>query len=121
MFHIYSKLGYPLGLEKAAKGMGTPGKPEGMDGEKANQMWRDGERKPVIDYCAQDVVSTLALAKACEDRGYLKWTSNRGNARIFEIEGAWMPVKRAINEPRPDTSWMTDPIPPQNFTGWLLK
>ena len=119
MFHIYAKLGYPLGLEKAAKGMGTPGKPEGMDGEKANRMWREGDRKPVIDYCAQDVIATLALAETCMDRGYLSWTSNRGNRRIFEIEGEWMPVKTAIHEPRPDTSWMTDPIPPESFTAWL--
>ena len=119
MFHIYAKLGYPLGLGKAAKGMGTPGKPEGMDGEKANSMWREGDRKPVIDYCTQDVLATLALAETCMKRGYLSWTSNRGNRRIFEIEGEWMPVKRANNEPRPDTSWKPDarsssPRP----TGW---
>ena len=32
MFHFYATLGYPLSLDKAAHGMGTPGKPEGMNG-----------------------------------------------------------------------------------------
>ena len=121
MFHIYAKLGYPLGLAKAAKGMGTPGKPEGMDGLTANRMWREGDREPVIAYCAQDVNATLALAEACINKGYLMWTSNRGNRMILELDGEWLLVRRAINEPRPDTSWMTDPIPPENFTAWLTK
>ena len=55
MFHVYCTLGYPLGLDKAAHGMGTPGKPEGMNGALANDMWNSGDRAPVIQYCAADV------------------------------------------------------------------
>ena len=58
MFHIYCTLGYPLGLDKAAQGMATPGKPEGMNGALANEMWNNGDRLPVIQYCASDVRST---------------------------------------------------------------
>ena len=121
MFHIYAKLGHPLGLAKAAKGMGTPGKAEGMDGAIANEMWRNGDRVPVIEYCGQDVRSTLALAEACVEQGHLGWTSNRGNLRVFPVETRWMLVREAMDEPRPDTSWMTDPLPPENFTGWLYR
>ena len=46
MFHFYATLGYPWGLDKAAQGMGTPGKPEGMNGALANEMWNNGDRLP---------------------------------------------------------------------------
>ena len=75
----------------------------------------------MIEYCGQDVRSTLALAEACVEQGYLRWTSNRGNLRAFPVEGKWMLVREAMDEPRPDTSWMTDPLPPENFTGWLHR
>src|SRR5438309_1985401 len=32
MFHIFCTLGYPVGLDSAAQGMGLPGKPAGMSG-----------------------------------------------------------------------------------------
>ena len=35
MFHAFCALGYPIGLDKAAQGMGLPGKPPGMSGAKA--------------------------------------------------------------------------------------
>ena len=119
MFHVYAHLGYPLGLSKAAKGMGTPGKPEGMDGETANRMWQTGEREPVISYCAQDVRATLALALECEEQRHLQWTSNRGNSMCFDLPNGWLTVGEALEIPEPDRSWMTDPIPRENFTGWL--
>ncbi len=52
MFHVLCKRGHPLGLETAAQGMKVQGKTEGMDGEKAVRMWREGQREEVIDYCA---------------------------------------------------------------------
>ena len=96
MFHIYAHLGYPLGLSKAAKGMGTLGKPEGMDGEIANRMWQDGERMPVISYCAQDVHATLALARECEKQRHLQWTSNRGNSMSYDLAIGWLTVREAL-------------------------
>jgi len=38
MFHIFCSLGYPIGLEKAAQGMGLPGKPPGMSGHLAPRL-----------------------------------------------------------------------------------
>ena len=119
MFHIFATLGYPLGLDKAAQGMGTPGKPEGMNGALANEMWNNGDRLPVIQYCAADVRSTLALAHACEKQGRLQWTSNAGRTRFFNLPNGWLTVRQALDIPEPDRSWMTDPLPKENFTGWL--
>ena len=64
MFHFFCKQGYPLGLSAAAAGMGVEGKTEGMDGKLAVQMWEEGERESVIDYCAQDTRCTLEVAHA---------------------------------------------------------
>ena len=119
MFHIFATLGYPLGLDKAAQGMGTPGKPEGMNGALANDMWNSGDRLPVIQYCASDVRSTLALAHECEAQRRLQWTSNTGRTRFFNLPNGWLTVRQALDVPEPDRSWMTDPLPRENFTGWL--
>lgn len=119
MFHIYATLGYPVGLGKAAQGMGTPGKPEGMNGAIANDMWTKGNRQPVLDYCGADVQGTRLLADECERNKQLRWTSNRGNPVFLQLETGWMTVKEALELPEPDKSWMTNPIPKENFTGWL--
>ena len=119
MFHFYATLGYPLSLDKAAHGMGTPGKPEGMNGALANEMWTNGDRLPVIQYCASDVRSTLALATECETQHRLQWTSNTGRTRFFNLPNGWITVRQSLDIPEPDTSWMTDPIPRDTFTTWL--
>ena len=119
MFHFYCTQGYPLSLDKAAQGMGTPGKPEGMNGALANEMWNNADRLPVIQYCASDVRSTLALATECETQHRLQWTSNTGRTRFFNLPNGWMTVRQSLDIPQPDTSWMTDPIPRDTFTAWL--
>ena len=119
MFHFFSAMGYPLGLDKAAQGMGTPGRPTGMNGALANEMWNIGDRAPVIQYCASDVRSTLALAIEYEKQRRLQWTSNTGRTRFFNLADGWLTVREALEIPEPDRSWMTDPLPQENFTAWL--
>ena len=119
MFHFFCKQGYPLGLDTAAKGMEVEGKTEGMDGGLAVQMWREGERERVIDYCAQDVRSTLAVARACEEKGKLSWTSRTGRSQSLSLRVGWLTVRQALKIPRPDTGWMDEPIPRESFTQWL--
>ncbi len=55
MFHIVCSLGYPVGLEKGAQGMGLAGKPEGMTGFKAPKLWAEGRYDEVLQYVTQDV------------------------------------------------------------------
>ena len=121
MFHTFAVKGYPLGLDTAAKGMGLEGKTEGMDGGKALEMWAQGDRQPVIDYCAQDVRATLDLVLACEKAGRLEWISRSGRRQILTLRGGWMNVKEAISIPEPDNSWMSDPISRNKFTDWLKQ
>ncbi len=119
MFHVFCELGYPIGLAAAARGMGTTGKTEGMDGALATRMWQEGNRQPVVEYCAQDVRATLELGNACEERQRMSWTSRAGIPHTLNLRRGWRAVREAAARPRPDTSWMTGPIPRSNFTGWL--
>jgi hypothetical protein len=118
MFHIFCLKGYPLGLDKAAKGMGLKGKPFGMSGEMAPRMWKDGRFQEVLEYSRQDVQTTLDLAEIVEKQ-QLKWLSNRGKRQFLSLPSGWLPVQEAQKLPTPDTSWMSNPWPRTKFTKWL--
>ena len=49
MFHVFCSLGYPVALDKAAQGMGLPGKPPGMSGFKAPKLWAQGHFKKFLN------------------------------------------------------------------------
>ena len=70
MFHFLCRKGFPLGLNTAAHGLGLPGKTEGMHGDLAPVMWAKSldDRKKVLEYVAQDAVTTLQVAEKAEDR-----------------------------------------------------
>ncbi|MDY7075538.1 MAG: ribonuclease H-like domain-containing protein [Chloroflexota bacterium] len=119
MFHVFCKLGYPVGLDRAAKGMGLAGKPEGMSGALAPRLWAEGKRQQVLDYVAQDVRTTLALAHTCEKQRHLRWITRRGRTSRMALPSGWLTVRGALALPEPDTSWMSDPWPRSKFTGWL--
>jgi hypothetical protein len=119
MFHVFCYKGFPLALDKAAKGMGLAGKPRGMSGEMAPIYWNQGLRRQVLEYVAQDARTTLELAQAIERQGELRWISNRGSPQIFPVTAGWLTVREALNLPEPDTSWMTRPWPRKRFTAWL--
>ncbi|MHC4397134.1 MAG: ribonuclease H-like domain-containing protein [Planctomycetota bacterium] len=116
MFHFFCSKGYRLGLDAAAKGMGLPGKPEGMDGAKAPELWPTDPHK-VLAYCSLDVKNTLALAEAVETAKLLNWTARSGRPNSW-LCNRWLTVKEALALPEPDTSWMDDPWPRSKFYGW---
>lgn len=119
MFHAFCFLGYPIALEKAAQGMGLPGKPAGMSGVKAPKLWAEGQFNKVLDYVAQDVRVTLQIAQACEQRGSLQWITRKGTPSSMPLKSGWFSVKEALRLPMPDTSWMSASIPRRDFTAWL--
>ncbi len=119
MFHVFCELGFPVGLEAAAQGMGLPGKPEGITGLLAPKMWAGGRRQEVLDYVAQDTRTTLDLATSCEQQGCFRWITRRGQTKRMPLPAGWMDVNSAAKLPEPDTSWMSDPIPRRQFTAWL--
>ena len=119
MFHVLCRLGYGVKLDAAAKGMGLDGKPEGMNGALAPVLWAEGKREDVLQYVAQDVRTTLDLATACEARGMMRWIARSGKPRSMALQDGWLSVDQALGLPFPDTSWMSDPWPRTDFTGWL--
>lgn len=118
MFHLFALRGHFLGLGKAAKGMRLPGKPGGVDGALAPQMWRDGKYQEVLDYCAQDVRTTLDLALAIESARCLQWLASSGKRNTVDIERL-LTVKECLALPLPDTSWMREPVSRDSFVAWM--
>jgi hypothetical protein len=119
MFHVFCLKGYPLGLDKAAKGMGLKGKPPGISGEMAPRMWAEGQFQEVLDYVQQDVNTLLELAHAIDLERQLRWLSNSGRPQRLSLPSGWLTVKEAQDLPLPDTSWMSNPWPRSKFTKWL--
>jgi hypothetical protein len=119
MFHILCEQGYPLSLDKAAKGMGLPGKPKGMRGELMPELWLGGKKQEVLDYVSGDVETTLLLAQEVEKRHRLHWISDRGSHQFLYFPKGWFTVREALDLPEPDTTWMSRPWPRIKFAGWL--
>lgn len=119
-FHIFATKGYCKGLDCIAKGMGLSGKPDGMDGAKAPQMWLCGEYHKVLDYCAKDVETTLQLAHLCEQQRCVRWVASNNVKDGIDLPNGWLTVAEAERLPEPDTSWMGDRAWKRSkFTGWL--
>lgn len=119
MFHVFCFLGYPVALDKAAQGMGLPGKPPGMSGFKAPKLWAQGHFKEVLAYVAQDVQTAMRIAQACEQRRIFEWITRKGTKNSMPLTSGWLTVREALRLPEPDTSWMSAPLSRREFTAWL--
>ena len=121
MFHVFCDRGFPVALDKAAHALGIPGKPAGMSGFLAPQLWAQGRFQEVLDYVAQDVRIALQVAQMCEQKGSFAWTTRRGTSGLMPLGRGWLSVREALELPEPDTSWMSDPLLREHFTDWLNK
>ena len=119
MFQVFCVRGHPVGLDKAAQGLGIRGKPPGMAGVLAPQMWAEGRYQEVLDYVGHDVRITLEIAAKCEQQGAFRWMTSKMKVSAMPLPGGWLSVSAAAKLPEPDTSWMTSPIARTQFTGWL--
>ena len=119
MFHFFCLKGFAIGLDKAAKGMALKGKMPGIDGALAPRLWQEGKRQEVLQYVAQDVISTMGVCKAVESKKMLQWTTSKGTSQILPFTKGWLLVEEAACLPAPDTTWMRNPWPRSKFTGWM--
>jgi hypothetical protein len=129
MFQVVCVNGYMLSLDRALAGMGlqskihtirmNDGREAPISGRDAPRLWQAGEYRAVMEYCAGDVRQTLALARECERRSRLSWTSRRGKPARMNLEKGWLTVRQCLALPEPDTSWMSDPVTRNRFTSWL--
>ncbi len=119
MFHIFCLKGYPLALNKAALGMGLPGKTEGMSGEMAPILWQQGQYDQVLGYVAQDAQVTLDLGLIVDQCRTIRWKSNTGNPQYVQLPKGWLPVSEALKMPEPDISWMKNPVRRRDYLTWI--
>jgi hypothetical protein len=128
MFQIFCEKGFPLGLQNASKGMGLPGKLEGMHGDLAPKLWAQSrsDQDEVLRYVGQDSVATADLYKAICRAGKLTWNSKSGKLvtwnPIMQF-GRLLTVDECNKLPVPNTSWMIrgggTPWTREKFMGWL--
>lgn len=121
MFQIFCIKGFPLGLDAVAKGSGLSGKTEGMHGSKAPEMWAgtDEDRWKVLEYVAQDAVSTLEIFEALDTLAMVQWTTRSGTPRKFPLDQL-KTVTQCLGIPKPDTSWMSNPMTRKGFFEWMF-
>ena len=119
MFHVFCDRGFPVGLDRAAQALRIPGKPTGMSGVLAPQLWAQGKHQEVLDYVAQDVRITLQVAQLCEKQRSFTWLTQKGLVSRMPLAQGWLAVHEAMKLPKADTSWMSNPIPRGDFTRWL--
>lgn len=122
MFHFFAAKGYPVGLDAVSKGLGLPGKPEGVHGALAPEMWEEGRQQEVADYVVSDTQNTLDIYFASQSKGgvEIKWTARSGRPNTWQAE-RWLSVPEALALPEPDNSWMSDPWPRSKFYDWAMK
>jgi hypothetical protein len=120
MFHVLCAKGFPLGLDKTAKGIGLTGKTEGMHGDLAPDMWAKSleDRSKVLEYVAQDARTTLQVAELGDKLHGIQWISNSGKLNRLSFDD-WLPVTHALRLKLPDTSWMTNPMSREQFYQWI--
>jgi hypothetical protein len=119
MFHVFCMRGFPVGLDKAAAGMGIAGKPAGMSGILAPRLWAQGRYQEVLDYVKHDVRIAMQIALKGEVMRRLDWITRKGTKSFVDLPRGWLTVQEAAKLPEPDTSWMDSKIPRSDFTGWL--
>ncbi len=119
MFHVFCDRGFPVALDKAAHALGIPGKPPGMSGILAPQLWRQQLYQDVLNYVSQDVRIALQVAVKCEEQRRFDWTTRGGTTSSMDLRRGWLTVREAMRIPEPDTSWMDNPIPRSDFTQWV--
>ena len=121
MYHLFCVKGFAVSLDKAAQGLGLPGKLPGMTGGLAPQLWAEGRHADVLSYVAQDVRTAIGIVAESERRGAFAWVTSRGRRSSMPLPAGWLNVQAAQRLPLPDTSWMDDPWPRERFTGWLAS
>ena len=98
--------------------MNIEGKPEGMSGALAPNLWAEGHHQTVLDYVVQDVRMALQIAEQAERENKLQWITRRGQKNTVALPNGWLTVRDACALTEPDTSWMDNPLSRQSFLKW---
>lgn len=84
-FQMLCERGYMIGLDTAAKGLGLPGKTEGMHGAIAPVMWaRDRKSQDkVLEYVGQDAKTIADVYKEIMTQGHVPWVAKSGRLNYW--------------------------------------
>ena len=115
-FLVPQRLSFGVGQSRPRLGLG--GKMDGVSGVDAPRLWAQGEFEVVLAYLAQDVVTTLEVAKTVDRLGSLTWISQRGSYQRVPFPSGWLPAREALKLPLPDTSWMSRPLSRKDSYRW---
>jgi hypothetical protein len=122
-FDFLCDKGFMIALDTAAKGLEIEGKTEGMRGAMAPILWARSlqGQEMVLEYVAQDVKVTADVYRAVLEQRRIPWTSKSGR-RNYWIMRRLKPatVIEALDRPKPDTSWMTNPRTREELYAWTL-
>lgn len=125
MFTFFVHKGFPVGLNAVARAV-TAHMGKSGHGSEVHEKWHTGHRARVgvLAYCCRDVELTAAVASSIERDGEFRWVTKAGKRARFKHpaggHGVMATVEAADKVPRPDTSWMTTPIPKSDFIAWLV-
>lgn len=147
-FQMFCERGYMIGLDKMAKGLGLPGKLEGMEGKLVPYMWTGKDVPPeienkimssfgtpsgsreaqeiVLKYVRQDAVTTSEVPDGVLESGKIPWVSRSGRKNSWRPkfnlkEGrSLLNVMECLALRKPSTSWMDSPRSRTECCGWLF-
>jgi len=127
-FAVHGIKGYPIGLDAAAKAVGSHKGVEGLEhGRYAPYYWQKGDHFRVLEYVGQDACCTAKVAEYIMEQWGFIWISRAGNPTRLFIPPDMRPETFAGLTPkfivetweRPDSSWMDSPMPQEYFYSWL--
>lgn len=120
MFQFFCQKGFPVGISAVSRGCGLPDKTEGMHGDLAPVMWKDGKCAEVIQYNIQDSKMALNVANYIDAKQHLYWITKKGLTKHHNM-GNLLSVNECKNIVLPDQSWMTDPMKKEDYLNWTEK
>ncbi len=84
-FTMVCELGFMCGMQAACKGMGLPGKSEGMTGKLIPDMWKGDrvEQNKCLDYCKNDVAMTSLIFQGMLHHKMLRYEDKQGNLHVW--------------------------------------
>jgi hypothetical protein len=119
MFQFFGARGFPIGLAAVAEGLGIEQK-KLMRGDQAPIEWARGNHQLVIDYVAGDCRITSQVIARIVATGSIRWKTKKGTWST-EPMPELRRVRDVLQDPPPDTSWMSTPMKREKFHAWLTQ
>lgn len=84
-FAMICELGFMCGMQAACKGMGLPGKSDGMTGKLIPTMWQGtlAEQELCLDYCRNDVAMTSLVWQGMLYHEALRYEDKQGHLHVW--------------------------------------